>query len=192
MYSSAVLTVFVTVVHTSSMSIGPHVSVLPHYNGHLKYWWDDLCCTGADADKLHLHPVPLIMPGCWRCPFKDGFHAVQLVTGTCNGGTDNMPHFSRDIGQRLRPTFKEDEDIVIKYIIAEKEREGQDIGPIEARRIALARSATAVTARSARFLESPHNRPGIGASLGILGWGQRLRASQRSTLVCPDWLALPL
>ena len=69
-----------------------------------------------------------------------------------------MPHFSRDIGQRLRPTFKEDEDIVIKYIIAEKEREGQDIGPIEARRIALARSATAVTARSARFLESPHNR----------------------------------
>ena len=103
-----------------------------------------------------------------------------------------MPHFSRDIGQRLRSTFKEDEDIVIKYIIAEKEREGQDIGPIEARRIALARSATAVTARSARFLESPHNRPGIGASLGILGWGQRLRASQRSTLVCPDCLALPL
>ena len=49
-----------------------------------------------------------------------------------------MPHFSRDIGQRLRPTFKGDEDIVIKYIIAEKEREGQDIGPIEARRIALA------------------------------------------------------
>ena len=74
-----------------------------------------------------------------------------------------MPHFSRDIGQRLRPTFKEDEDIVIKYIIAEKEREGQDIGPIEARRIALARSATAVTARSARFLESPR-KPRIGTS----------------------------
>ena len=31
MYSSTVLTVLVTVVHTSSMSIGPHVSVLPHY-----------------------------------------------------------------------------------------------------------------------------------------------------------------
>lgn len=102
-------------------------------SGKLKYWWDDLCCSGMGADKLHLHPVALCHPAVDRCPFKDGFHAVQLCTGATNGGSGDIDRYSRDISQRLLPVVEADVELIAGYLQRER-----NVGQVEARRIAMA------------------------------------------------------
>jgi hypothetical protein len=46
----------------------------------LKYWWDDRCCNGATDVRGHV--LTTIFPGLERAPFKDKFHAVQLITSS--------------------------------------------------------------------------------------------------------------
>ena len=66
-------------------------------NGVLKYWYDDRCCDGALASKLHLHPVAMVFR-LDRCPRKDSFHSTQNVPA--NGGAADVGLFKRDIGGR--------------------------------------------------------------------------------------------
>ena len=86
-------------------------------SGRLKYWWDDLCCHDLPQERLHEHMIVNIFPGIKRCPYKDGFHAVQLVTSTFNAGTGEVDVFSREVGQALRPVMEDDLTLASKALM---------------------------------------------------------------------------
>ena len=85
-------------------------------SGQLKYWWDDLCCSGASI--LTLHVVVEVFPGVQRCPYKDGFHGCHLVTSTFNVGTGDVDIWSRDVGQQLRPLHEPDVKIAVDHLMS--------------------------------------------------------------------------
>ena len=103
-------------------------------SGQLKYWWDDLCCHGKPKEKLHEHPVVDIFPSVTRCPYKDGFHAVQLVTGTFNAGTGEVDVHSRDVGSTIRPAYEKDVKKAVDFLV-----ESERLSRPEARREAFKR-----------------------------------------------------
>jgi len=50
----------------------------------LKYWWSDRCCDGAkDVTK---HVLTTIFPSITRPPYRDLFHAIQVVNKSCHEG----------------------------------------------------------------------------------------------------------
>ena len=75
-------------------------------SGVLQYWWDDLCCRGKE--RVDEHVVVDIFPGVKRCPYKDGFHACQLVTSTFNAGTGEVDVWARDVGSAVRAMYEPD------------------------------------------------------------------------------------
>jgi hypothetical protein len=85
-------------------------------SGELKHWWDDLCCCGKAADRLHEHAVVHAFPGVIRCPYKD---PVQLVTAsTFNSGTGEMDVYSREVGAVLRSAHENDVLKAVDHIVA--------------------------------------------------------------------------
>ena len=98
-------------------------------SGMLKYWYDDLCCSGKVESKLHEHVVVDIFPGVDRCPRKDGFHAVQLVTQTFNAGTGEVDVRARDVGATLRPIHEPDLKKATQHLM-----KSEGLAEMEARR----------------------------------------------------------
>ena len=64
-----------------------------------------------------VHPVVDIFPSVTRCPYKDGFHAVQLVTGTFNAGTGEVDVHSRDVGSTIRPAYEKDVKKAVDFLV---------------------------------------------------------------------------
>jgi hypothetical protein len=103
-------------------------------SGQLKYVWDDLCCAGKPAEQMHKHVVVDTFPNVERCPFKDGFHATQLVTSTFNSGTGEVDVFSRKVGRTLRKPLEKDIRRTARFLMADEQ-----LNETEARREAQTR-----------------------------------------------------
>ena len=104
-------------------------------SGMLKYIYDDLCCQGKPKERLDEHPTVAIWPGVTRCPYKDGWHTVHLVTSTFNSGTGDIDVHSRDVGQQIRPVHEPDVQLAAAHV----QRMDSSLPAPEARRAALQR-----------------------------------------------------
>ena len=94
----------------------------------LKYWCDDRCCNGCAADKIAEHVLVYLFPGISRCPYKDGFHAVQTCTKTLHDGTpEGKSEYATEIGSIIRAVHEPDVEAAAAHVVAKKK-----LGPVAA------------------------------------------------------------
>ena len=84
----------------------------------LTTWWDDKCCNNCKVENLGDHLVVRVFPNVLRCPYKDGFHAVQLINKARNSRADptHLSTFAKEIGGYLRLRYEPDVEEVSTYI----------------------------------------------------------------------------
>eukprot|EP01047_Picozoa_sp_COSAG01_P060187 COSAG01_NODE_7339_length_3243_cov_8.710878_2_plen_780_part_00 len=83
----------------------------------VRYWYSDTCCHYCkDADpnelqrKLADHILVRKFPSISRCPYRDSFHATQLITGSCQRGIPSALYleFCRDAGRVFATPYEPD------------------------------------------------------------------------------------
>eukprot|EP00961_Rhodomonas_salina_P201664 2720333-Rhodomonas_salina.1 len=81
----------------------------------LKAFWYDRCCQGRSADHISRHPLVFIFPNVDRCPYGDGFHAINRVQATCLPFHPRHAAFASDMGVTIRMRSERHLERVVQY-----------------------------------------------------------------------------
>jgi hypothetical protein len=101
----------------------------------LKFWYDDRCCNGCHATKITEHVLVYLFPGISRCPYKDRFHACNIVTKTLHDGTpEGKSEFASEVGAILCQVHEPDVETVATYLRNKRPALGEAGSRVEAKR----------------------------------------------------------